>query len=321
MRRAIQKGQPTPGDVHVNAALTNISIAYVQKASVFVADKVFPAVPVAQQSNFYYIYNKEDFLRDEAKVRAPASESAGGGFTIQQATYAAVVEAFHKDVDDQLRANADSVLSLDRAATEFVAQKMLIRRERKWVNSFFTTGVWGTDLTPGTLWSAATGSNPRGDVDTAKLSIASTTGFEPNTLVLGPRVKMALRGNDQIREQFKYTSADSIDDAMLARFFGVERVLTLGGVYTSGIEGGTQTTDFIAGKHALLTYTTDSPSLMAPTAGYTFSWSGLTGSVDGARIKKFRMEPIASDRIEAEHAYDMKVVVSSMGYFFNGAVA
>ncbi len=230
------------------------------------------------------------------------------------------MEAFHKDVDDQLRANADSVLGLDRAATEFVTQKMLIRRERKWVNNFFSAGVWGTDFTPATLWSAATGSNPRGDVDTAKLLIQSSTGFMPNTLVLGPRVMAALRGNDQIRDQFKYTSADSIDKDMLARFFGVEKVLILGGVYTSGIEGGAQTTDFIAGKAALLTYTADSPSLMTPTAGYTFEWTGLTGSLGGARIKKFRMEPIASDRIEAEHAFDMKVVTPGMGYFFNNIV-
>src|SRR4051812_7942262 len=111
MRTQFQKAQPTPSDVHVNAPLTNISVAYIQDQSLFVADRIFPVVPVQNQSNLYYIFNKEDFLRDEAKPRAPSTESAGGGFNLTTASYAAVVEAFHKDVDDQVRANADSVLS------------------------------------------------------------------------------------------------------------------------------------------------------------------------------------------------------------------
>ena len=41
---------PTASDVHVNRPLTNISIAYTQDASTFVADKVFPNIPVAKQS-------------------------------------------------------------------------------------------------------------------------------------------------------------------------------------------------------------------------------------------------------------------------------
>ena len=41
---------PTPRDVHVDAALTNISIAYKQSDDAFVAEKVFPVVPVGKQS-------------------------------------------------------------------------------------------------------------------------------------------------------------------------------------------------------------------------------------------------------------------------------
>lgn len=313
--------QPTPGDVHVNGPLTNISTAYILAASAFAAHRVFPMVPVAKQSDLYYEYNKEDFLRDEAKLRAPGTESAGGGFGLSTSQYGCTVEAYHKDVDDQTRANADSVLSLDRAATEFVTQKMLIRRERRWIAAFFASGIWGTDITPSTLWSAASGSDPQKDVEAGKIKIQSETGFKPNTLVLGPRVKSALRTNSAIREQFKYTSADSIDDDMIARYFDIERVITLESVHTSGTEGGTQTTDFSAGKHALLCYSAPSPSLMTPTAGYTFVWSGFTGSVDGMRTKRFRMEHLASDRIEMESAYDMKKVAAAMGYFFNGAVS
>lgn len=313
--------QPTPGDVHVNGPLTNISTAYVLSQKMFIADKVFPVVPVEKQSDVYYEFSKEDFLRDEAQVRAPGTESAGGGFGITTTPYSAIVEAFHKDVDDQLRANADSILSLDRAATQYTTQKLLIRRERRWMGKFFASGIWGTDITPGTLWSAAS-STPRKDVETGKMLILGTTGFLPNTLVLGAQVFSALRTNAEIIDQFKYTSADSIDAEMLAGYFGVERILITMGVYTSTVEGAAvQTTTFMGGKHALLCYSAPEPSLMTPTAGYTFAWSGFVGGVNGIRVKRFRMEQLESDRIEGQMAYDMKKVAASMGYFFASVVA
>lgn len=322
VRTRFAKGQPTPGDVHTSTPLTNISIAYVQNASAFIADKVFPIIPVAKQSDLYYKFDKYDFLRDEAELRAPATESAGGGFTLTTDSYSCKVEAFHKDIDDQLRANADSVLQLDRAAAEFVMQKMLIRRERRWMTAFFGSGIWSTDVTPGTLWSASTGSTPKKDVETGKMAILKATGFMPNTLVLGAEVFSALTDNDKIRDQFKYTSAESIDVSMMARFFGIDRVLVSTGIYANSNEGATGTTAFVAGKHALLCYTTNSPSLMQPTAGYTFGWSGLGGSQGtGIRTKKIRSELTASDRIEAEMSYDMKKVAAEMGYFFANVVS
>jgi hypothetical protein len=312
--------QPTPGDVHVNGPLTNISVAYVQDQTNYIADQVFPLVPVAKQSDLYFKYSKEDFLRDEMKQRAPGTESAGGGFTLTTASYNCIVEAFHKDIDDQIRRNVDSPLDLDASATRYLTQKALIRRERRWMTSYFGTGIWGTDVTPSPLWSAAN-STPRKDVEVGKLSILSKTGMRPNKLVLGAQVYSALRYNAEIIDQFKYTSADSIDINMLRGYFDVDEVMVANAVYTSTVEGAaTQTTGFAAGKHALLTYTTDAPSLMTPTSGYIFTWNDV-GSIAGQRIKRFRMEQLASDRIEIEMAQAMNVVASECGYFFNGAVA
>jgi hypothetical protein len=317
----IIKTSPTPGDVHVNGPLTQLSVAFIQDADTYVADKVFPIVPVQKQSDLFYTYDKGDFLSDEARPRAPGTESAGGHFGVSTSLYSAQVRAYHKDIDDQLRANADSVLSLDMSAVNFVTQKMLISRERQFINAFFKTGVWGTDATPATLWSAA-GSSPRTDVDAAKVIVqANTAGLVPNTLVITPNVLYALRGNAEIRDQFKYTSADSIDTAMMARYFGIERVLVLGAVYNSAQQGVSPVFTFMGGKSALLVYSAPAPSLMAATAGYIFAWTGYTGAVNGIRIKRFRMEHLESDRIEGQIAYDMRRIAAEAGYFFSNVVA
>jgi hypothetical protein len=41
----------------------------------------------------------------------------------------------------------------------------------------------------------------------------------------------------------------------------------------------------------------------------------------GTRMKQFRLEAIASDRIEGEMAFDLKVIASQLGYFFNTVIA
>lgn len=312
--------QPTSGDVHVNRPLTNLSVAFLQRQEQFVASRVFPVVGVAKQSDLFYTYDKNEFYRDEAKPRAPGTESAGGGFTPSTDTYSCLVEAYHKDVDDQTRTNADTELALDRAAMEFTALKLMIRRERRFMSKFFTSGIWTTDITPGTLWSAAN-STPQDDVETGKAKILGDTGYLPNTLVLGWSVFSKLRTNAQVKDQFKYTSADSITAGMLAGFFDVERVLVASGTANTAAEGATASLAIMAGKNALLCYAAPAPALMAPSAGYTFSWSGYTGAVDGVRVKQFRMEHLGADRIEMEQALDFKKVSAQLGYFFASVVS
>ena len=119
---------PTRGDVHVNRPLTNISIAYLQRAIAFISSQVFPNIPVQKQSDSYFTYSRADFNRDEATQRAPGAESAGGGYRLDaDATYSCRVNAYHKDVADQIRNNADSPLNLDREASEYVTLKALNR--------------------------------------------------------------------------------------------------------------------------------------------------------------------------------------------------
>ena len=60
--------QPSVNNVHIDAILTNISVAYLQNTNNFIADKVFPVVPVDKKSNIYFKYTKDDWFRDEASA-------------------------------------------------------------------------------------------------------------------------------------------------------------------------------------------------------------------------------------------------------------
>ena len=79
--------QPSRSDVHVNRPLTNISIAFLQNAENFIANRVFPNIPVSKKSDVFFTYDRGEFNRDEMEERAPATESAGGTYKIGNDTY------------------------------------------------------------------------------------------------------------------------------------------------------------------------------------------------------------------------------------------
>lgn len=323
--------QPTQTSVHIDAILTNISVAYMQQANNFVATKVFPLVPVDKQSNKFFKYTKNDWFRDEAQVRADATESAGGGYNLSTDSYAAQVWAFHKDVGDQTRANADAPINLDREAAEFVTSRILLRQELDWQSTFFTTGVWGTDYTgvagtPSTgefkQWSDYANSDPLEDIEAAKEKILSTTGFMPNTLVLGYQAFRKLKNHPDLVDRIKYTTSNVITEEMMARMFEVDRVLVTKSVKATNNEGASEAYSFVHGKAAMLCYSAPNAGLLQPSAGYTFGWTGVSGGI-GATIgtARFRMESLKSERIEAEAAWDHKVIAADLGSFFASVVA
>jgi len=331
---------PTINAVHVNTPLTNISVAFMQTATNFIADQVFPNVPVMFRSDRYYTFDRGYFNRDEAKERAPGAESAGSGFTVDSTpTYYARVFAYHHDIADQIRANADPQVDMDRLAAVQVAQTLMIRREKSWVQKFFAGGIWtGGDVdgvagTPSAgevrQWSDYTNGDPIGDVDDAKAAILESTGFLPNTLVLGYRVFDALKRHPDIIDLIKYSGGVSpsnpalVTPAALAAVFGVERVLIASAIENTGLEGQANAHSFIAGKKAMLCHAAPSAGLMTPTAGYTFSWNGFMGqsNANGFATKRFYLDKEEATRVEGQMAYDQQVISAELGYFWDTIVA
>lgn len=317
--------QPSIEDVHVDQVLTNISVAYLQSQEHFIAGKVFPTIPVDKKSDKYYTYTKADWFRDVAQRRADATESAGSGYGLSTATYSCDVFAFHKDIGDQTRANADSPLATDKDGTEFVTRIVLLRKERQWVTDYFGTSIWATDKTGGTdftVWSDYGGSDPIEDVEDGKETILKTTGFEPNTLVVAYQVWRKMKNHPDFLNRTQYTSSESITPEVVARLLELERVFICKSVYESANEGETSSMAFTTGKHALLCYVPPAPGLLIPSAGYRFAWKGVSSGLgETIGTSRIRLPTKKADRIEAEIAFDDKVVATDLGYFFSGAVS
>ncbi|HEX7334224.1 MAG TPA: hypothetical protein VF290_22150 [Pyrinomonadaceae bacterium] len=318
--------QPSVSEVHVNRPLTNASTAYVQTDDKFVATQVFPTVPVEKQSDLITTYNKNDFFRDEAQPRADGDQSAGSGYGTSNTPYACIVYALHKDIGPQVRRNADPERDLDREATLWLTQRMLIRQEKQWVDDGFKTGVWANDVTPASLWSDFTSSDIIEDMETGKETILINTGQEANKAVFGYKVFRKAKNHPDILDRIKYTTQTTgrtVTPQLLAAMFDLDQVLVAKSVIATNREGETAVYDFTHGKHALLLHTPDAPGLLTPAAGYTLSWREISQGM-GADIAITRERiPLTNgaDRVEAQVAFDNKILGTDLGYFFNGAVA
>lgn len=324
--------QPALSDVHIDAALTNFSIAYLLDSTSFVADQVFPNVPVQNKTDKYFTFNKDAFLRAGGKQTPYGQEAPRGGFMLSNASYdCGTPWRWAFDLTPDVLANADSGLAIDAAASAFVMNGLLIQREVNWAGTYFKTGVWGTDVTGGTnfaKWDDDANSDPISDVATGRMTILGNTGYLPNTLVVSYQTHEALKKHPLVVDRFKYTSADSINEAMLARLFEVDKYLVAKAVQVTSQEGQTISTSLVLGKNALLCYTAPAPGLLAHSAGYSFVWSGLTG-INNLGVATFRY-PLpqlgisangVTERIEGQYSYSMAVTGSDLGYFFSGTTS
>ena len=326
---------PTFATAHIDAFITNMSIAYVQAPSGFVADRAMPILGVKNRSNKYPIFSKADFMRDDAKVRAPGTAAAGGGFRMSDDTYSCLEYAYAYELPDELKANWDASLSADRAAVALLNQKLQIRRERAFSTDFMATSVWAnTDQTGSATVASANGflqwndaaSIPIEDIQKQAGVIQLACGFLPNKMVMGWPVFNALRNHPDVIDRVKHVMKGVITEEILASLLGLEEVLVAKSIYNSAAEAADATMARIIDKTALLMFTNPAPAQDQPSAGYTFSWTQFDhiqqlASSGAMGVRTYRVEERGVDRYEGKSNFDQKAVDTGAAVFFTGAVA
>jgi len=315
--------KPLAGDVHVNRPLTNFAQLYLQNEAGFVALRGMPNMPVAKQSDLYWIFDRDDFWRDDAEERADGTESSGGSFTQSTDLYYARVYAHHKDVTDRQRANADDGIDLERTATRYVTEKLMILRERLFATAFMGTGIWSTDFSPTTKWDVST-SNPIAEFQAAKAIAQVSTGKRLNRAIFGRQAYDTLLNNDDILSRITGGATTAmpamVQRQFLAQILELDSIEIMDAIRVTSTKGAATTTRALIGPtdDVLLYYAPMTVGLNDVTAGIQFSWTGLLGSTpSGIRVKRFRMEELEADRIEAEMALAYKKIAAELGYYFN----
>ena len=322
----------TPSQVHIDQPLTNLTIAYVQSQENFIADKVFPVVGVQKQSDKYYIYDRANMNRTgDVKALAPRTEVNRIGQAISNDSYYADVYGLGMDFDQQTLANEDAALDVRSSGAATLVNRLMIHREEQFADTFFAASVWGTDNTPANLWSDYTNSTPIKNVTDARRTMQlKSGGFKPNTMVVGKEVRDVLINHPDILGRLNggatVTNTALITNAKLAEIFEVENFYVMEAVKNDSAEGIAESNSFIGGKNALLVHTPRSAGLMTPAAGLTFAWNNIPGVNNlGISVESFSDDALkrqqVAEHIQVKMSYDMKVVGSDLGYFFEAVIA
>jgi hypothetical protein len=322
----------TPSAVHIDQPLSNLTLAYVQEQTNFIADKVFPTVGVQRQSDKYYIYDRANMNRTgDVKKLAPRTEVNRIGMAISNDSYFADVYGLGMDFDEQTLANEDAMLDIRSAGAQTIVNRLLIHREEQFASSFFAAGIWGTDVTPADLWSDYTNSTPITDVTTGRRTMQlKSGGFKPNTMVVGKEVRDILINHPDILARLNggatVTNTALITNAKLAEIFEVENFYVMEAVKNGAVEGLAESNSFIGGKNALLVHAPRNAGLMTPASGLTFAWNNIPGANNlGITVESFSDDALkrqqVAEHIQVKMAYDMKVVGADLGYFFSAVIA
>jgi len=320
--------QPTNSQVWVDQILTNVSVAY--SNAEFIADQLFPMLPVTKQSGILPIINQSAFFRNDARLRAPGTKSVGTGYTVSNTTkYFCDRYSIRHEIPDEVRDNAAQVYDQDRIATKLVTEQLFLSRELAWASNMFAASVWAGgasagDNTIATVWSNYSSSSPLTEIQGWHDTLQGSLGRDANAFVIGRQVWTQLKYHPDVVDMLKYTTPikGPIGPAVFASMIEVDNGFVGSAIYTTTVEGiaeGSVSYSRIWGKNALLLYVPSGPALEDPAAGYTVVWQRVPAA--NQYIKRMRNEETEVDIIEGNSYYQHKLLVSKAGAYCASVVA
>ena len=327
------------GAFRPHTALSNVALAYYQSDANSFAKTVFPICPVTLSSDNYYIFDKEDLLRDNWHRKPAYGKVDPAVLSEHTDTYACVVDQMIMGIDqirqtDLNRRMGPRTADPKQQRTKTMAGQLNIHQDSMFARKFFRKGVWTQEYTGIDSTTPATGqimkfsngnSDPVSFVDDKSTEMEEKTGRKPNRLALGVHVFNALKKHPAILERVKYGGSTanpaSVTLNVLQQLFGIDRITVQRSIMNKAELGQEAKMEYIGDPNAfLLAYATDAPAIDEPSAGYIFTWDML-GNGNILPVLSYPGENgTHSEFIEGLMAADMKKTADDLAMFFAEAV-
>lgn len=296
--------EPNPSRVHVNALLTNAGIAY--KNAKMVGETVAPVVTVEKLSDSVPKWNKGDTFRPAAAPVAVGAAAPRGGFDLDAPVdYKCKGYRFAWPLPDKLVDNMDTPIRSGLRVTEKCMDMVQLAHEIDVAGTISATGTW-TGITAidvaGQEWDTPGGGNPFAVFKQARLAVRSSCAMMPNICAMALEVVEALFENPVVIERIKggaTTGQPAVYDlATLQRVFRLPRIVVFESMYNTAAKGLTASLSPVLGDTVFLGYVAETPSLMDPSALYSFQLR------NGVKVKTWREEKYEQDVVEAQKWFD-----------------
>ena len=271
--------QMTTGQARViDPILSGIALAYRNPDIQRVGRILFPRVVIPQRGAQVLKFGKESFRLYNTR-RAPGGNTGRIQYGYAADPVALTQESLEGLVPIELMEEAAAVPGLDLAKGAVELVQDIFDRAEEYEQAQIATDATRYDsnhkltLAGTSKWSDPA-SDPAKDVKRAREAVRSSTGRYPNKLILSPDVFNALTEHPKIKDQFKYTSADSVTTLMLAKYFDIASVAVGNDIYLP--KDSADNADFVDmwRNVAVLAYVPTSSNFMVPSYGYTYHLRG-----------------------------------------------
>lgn len=325
---ASNPGNFTVRGVHVNQALTNLSLGY--HPANMVAEQVFGVLPVVHESDYYYKWDKGQALRVErtdglGSLRADRTRAKHVNFGATLDMYTNEEYALETSISDRERANQDSVLNLEVSKIRRVQDLVLLDQEIRVATTLTTTGNYGSSnritLSGTDQWNNASFASQAGSqsvieqrVDDGREAIRTATGGkEANTIIIPRIVARVMKRDIGVRDQIKYTDPSILVGGELPPTLWGLKVIMPGGVLNTAVEGEAYSSSDVWGKNVIVAYCA-APGIDDLTLGAIFRsrpWE----------VKQWREEEVDTTFYRAGFVQSEKLISADCGYLIHNAIA
>ncbi len=323
---------PDLANVHVDVALTNLSVAYTNED--YVASRVFPVVPVEKRSDRYFLYNKDAFLRSSGvdkqgrpgSMRRPGSRSTEILFDVSTNPYYCEQLARNYALTDSETHLADAPLQPGIDATIALTEMITLDNEVAVASKAMKRGNYAASnkaqLSTGTT-SWAQNAQTAGsytsfpisvDIPKARKAVIGSLVRSATHILLNYNAAVTLSQNWEYLDKIKYVSREGLTSSGLAPVIGGLSVVEARTQRATSPEGAAVTTGFVwaddQGQDAALVYYSPmaAPSLKMVAFGLTFEAPDDSLNTRGFLVKRWREEWIDAERIEVRTTRDWRFV-------------
>lgn len=312
---------PTSNQVHIDVGLSDVSVKF--RNGSFQAENFLRPKLVDKISNKIWVYGKEGFnlVND---LRSPGTRGAQTDWSLSTISYLSAEHSQIGSIPDENRDNADAPLSLEIDTTEILTEKIQLRIEYDTAAIFTSSTYYDSTLyedlsAAGNVKWNDPNSDPIGDIEAAKLLVQEACGKEPNVMLLGHKVKIALKNHPKIVARFSYNGRGSaepvkVTDAMIADLFDLDEVLDASGLVNSANETATTSLSYIWGNNAILAVRPEAMGLKTLSLGTIVRMRGYR------LTETWYQQPEKTTFVRVMDHYQPFSISKLAGFLFNNAV-
>lgn len=309
--------QPT----YIDQYLTNVSNAWLNADSDFIAEKLFPVVSVPKKTFKVAGYTKESLRIPSSSVRTGEAKARRVNLGRTEDDFGPLHEHSLSDfvTQDDIDMTDDPYDALGDAV-ENIMQKLALIDEKDLATTLASTAVITQNVTlAGTdQWSDYDNSTPFDDIKTAAITMKGTALKVPNTFACSWEVWIQLVDHPDFLDRIKWSQTGVMTEADFLKLlapYGITQIF-IGKVSENvAVEGDSDSLSAVWGKHAWLAYVTATPGRKQVNGGYKFQL------MNGRETTREAFNNPKGEEVLVRDYYDYELLNPELFYLIKNAVA